>query len=205
VGATLAVDNVRSAINAMTSSANKPSRILLGTITGAHGIRGEVVIKAYTQAPENIAAYGPLVDKSGKRSFAITVKRLTSKGVVAQIEGITTRTAAQELKGIELHADRDSLPAIAESEFYYADLIGLTAIDCRGNTIGEIVSVTNYGAGDLLEVRLLGRMATELIPFAEAFVPQIDLAARRAVVCMPTIVKPDDANAEGAKESQGGS
>jgi 16S rRNA processing protein RimM len=187
----------------MPRSSNKPSRILLGTITGVHGIRGEVVIKAYTQAPENIAAYGPLVDRSGKRSFIIKVKRLTSIGVVAHIEGITTRTAAQELKGIELHVDRDRLPAIADSEFYYADLIGLTAVDCRGTTIGEIVSVANYGAGDLLEIRLLGRMATELIPFAEAFVPQIDFAARRAVVCLPTMIKPDDANDERADEIQG--
>jgi 16S rRNA processing protein RimM len=188
----------------MRSSSNKPSPILLGTIIGAHGVRGEVVIKAYTQAPENIAAYGPLLDKSGKRSFTIKVKRLTSKGVVAQIEGVTTRTAAEELKGIELHVDRGRLPVITHSEFYYADLIGLTAVDWRGKTIGEIVSVANYGAGDLLEIRLLGATATELIPFAETFVPHVDLAARRAVVCMPTIAAADEAHDARADESQGG-
>src|SRR5262249_45446284 len=175
----------------MTSSANKPCRILLGKITGAYGIRGEVVINAYTQAPENIAAYGPLMDKTGIRSFTIKVKRPTAKGVVAHIEGITTRTAAQGLKDTELYIDRNRLPATADSEFYYTDLIGLTAIDRQGKIIGEIESVTNYGAGDLLEIRLLGARATELIPFAEPFVPQVDLAAGHAIVCMP-IVKPDD-------------
>jgi 16S rRNA processing protein RimM len=187
----------------MTSSSNKSSRILLGTITGAHGVRGEIVIKTYTQAPENIAAYGPLVDKGGKRYFTIKVMRLTSKGLVAQIEGVTTRTAAEELKGIELHVDRARLPTITNSEFYYADLIGLTAVDCWGKTIGKIVSVANYGAGDLLEIRLPDVTATELIPFSETFVPQVDLAARRAVVCLPTIVAPDEANDGRTDESHG--
>ncbi len=43
----------------------------------------------------------------------------------------------------------------------------------------------NYGAGDLLEVRLEGQSVTELIPFTDAFVPVVDVAAGRVVVVMP--------------------
>ena len=160
-------------------------RILLGRIAGAHGIRGEVVIHAYTAAPADIGAYGPLFDKSGARSFQIESARATARGVVARLEGVDDRTAAEALKGVELYVDRDRLPAAAEGEFYHADLIGLAAVDPEGKAIGEIVAVQNYGAGDLLEIRLAGSGKTELVPFTEASVPEVDIASGRVMVAMP--------------------
>jgi 16S rRNA processing protein RimM len=162
------------------------ARILLGRIAGAHGTRGDVVIHAYTVAPEDIDGYGPLSDAAGTRSFEIENARTTSKGVVARLKGVANRTAAEALKGVELFVPRDRLPPAGEGEFYHADLIGLSAVDSHGNAIGEIVAVANYGAGDLLEIRLAASGKTELIPFTEAFVPEIDIAAKRVVVVMPT-------------------
>ena len=144
-----------------------------------------MVIHAYTMAPEDIGAYGPLFDKAGERSFEVANARLTAKGVVARFEGVGDRTAAEALKGVELYVDRDRLPAAAEGEFYHADLIGLAAVDPEGTHIGEIVAVQNFGAGDLLEIRLAGSGRTELVPFTEATVPEVDIAAGRAVVAMP--------------------
>src|SRR5438046_9938523 len=77
------------------------------------------------------------------------------------------------------------LPAAAEGEFYHADLIGLAAVDPEGKRIGEIVAVQNYGAGDLLEVRLAGSGKTELVPFTQASVPEVDIASGRVMVAMP--------------------
>jgi 16S rRNA processing protein RimM len=163
----------------------KSARILLGRISGAHGIRGEVVIHAYTVAPQDIGAYGPLFDEAGGRLFAIASARATAKGVVARLEGVGDRTAAEALKGVELYVDRDRLPAAAEGEFYHADLIGLAALDPEGKRIGEIVAVQNFGAGDLLEIRLAASGKTELVPFTDATVPGVDIAAGRVVVAMP--------------------
>jgi 16S rRNA processing protein RimM len=164
--------------------AAKRERILLGRIAGAHGIRGEVLIRAFTERPEDIAAYGPL-DDGGGRTFRIEAVRSTPKGVVARIAGIADRDAAAALKGASLYLDGDRLPAPGEGEFYYADLIGLAAVGPEGRPLGEIVGVHNYGAGDLLELRLAGSGKTELVAFTETFVPEIDLAARRAVVLLP--------------------
>ena len=74
--------------------------------------------------------------------------------------------------------------AAAEGEYYHADLIGMAAVDPAGQRIGEIVAVQNFGAGDLLEIRLAGRGQTELIPFTDAHVPEVDVAARRVVVVL---------------------
>jgi 16S rRNA processing protein RimM len=165
----------------VSAVAGAARRILLGRIAGAHGIRGEVLIHTFTARPEDIGAYGPLSD-GAKRTFAIESARVTAKGVVARLAGICDRATAEALKGTELYVDRDRLPATDEGEFYHADLIGLAAVDPEGRPVGEIVGVHNYGAGDLLELRLAGSEATELVSFTEAVVPEIDLAGGRAVV-----------------------
>jgi 16S rRNA processing protein RimM len=169
----------------------KAKRILLGRIVGAHGIRGEVVVHAYTAVPEDVATYGPLTDESGARPFEIVAARATPKGVVARIKGIADRNAAEALKGVALYVERARLPAAGASEFYLADLIGLEAIDPAGKTVGRIVGVPNYGAGDLLEIRLAGSANTELIPFTETYVPKVDAAAGRIVVILPTYTGDD--------------
>jgi 16S rRNA processing protein RimM len=161
--------------------AAEKNRILLGRIAGAHGIRGEVLIKSFTERPEDIAAYGPL-DDGGVRTFTIEAVRATGKGVVARLAGVRDRTAAEALRGTPLYVDRARLPPPAEGEFYHADLIGMAAVDAEGRTVGEVVGVHNHGAGDILEVRLTGSGKTELVAFTDAFVPEVDLAARRLVV-----------------------
>jgi 16S rRNA processing protein RimM len=156
-------------------------RILLGRIADAHGIRGEVLIKTFTERPEDIGAYGPLDDGAG-RTFQIEAVRATARGVVARVAGIGDRNAAEALKGVPLHVDRERLPAPAEGEFYHADLIGMTAVDAEGRPVGEVVGVYNHGAGDILELRLAESGKTELVAFTDTFVPEVDLAARRVVV-----------------------
>jgi 16S rRNA processing protein RimM len=84
-----------------------------------------------------------------------------------------------------LYVERARLPVAAEGEYYRADLIGLAAEDREGRKVGTVVAVENYGAGDILELRLEGRAKTELIPFSDAFVPVVDTAGGRVVVVLP--------------------
>ncbi len=165
---------------------DKDRRILLGRIAGPHGIRGNVVIETYTGEPQDIAAYGPLQTEDGTRQLNVSVVRVTPKGVIARLEGIGDRTGAETLKGLKLYVDRDRLPAAKEGEFYQTDLIGLRAEDDSGHLIGTVFAVQNYGAGDLLEIRLEGRRKTELVPFTDAFVPLVDIASGRVVIALPS-------------------
>lgn len=167
-------------------------QVLLGHIAGAHGIRGEVLIKSHTAEPEGIGAYGPLTDETGTRTFTLRVVRVTAKGVIARIAGVCDRTAAETLSGLRLYVDRDRLPAAADGEFYHEDLIGLEARDANGDGIGEVVGVHCYGAGDLLEIRMPGRRQTELIPFTSAFVPTVDVAGRQVTVIVPSAAPDED-------------
>ena len=164
---------------------DKDRRILLGRIAGPHGIQGNVVIETYTGEPQGIAAYGPLETEDGTRQLVVSIVRVTPKGVIALVEGVSDRTAAEALKGLKLYIDRDRLPAATEGEFYQTDLVGLKAEDRNGQCFGTVVAVQNYGAGDLLEIRLEGKRKTELVPFTDAFVPLIDVAGGRVVVVLP--------------------
>jgi 16S rRNA processing protein RimM len=162
-----------------------PPRILLGRIADAHGIGGEVLIHSYATVPEDIGAYGTLSDETGGRLFEIESTRATAKGVVARLRGVSDRSGAEALKGAELYIDRDKLPAAADDEFYHADLIGLDAVDPTGKPLGAIVAVHNFGAGDLLEIRLAGTGRTEFVPFTDTAIPSIDMGARRVTVVLP--------------------
>ncbi|MGO9546840.1 MAG: ribosome maturation factor RimM [Rhodomicrobium sp.] len=161
-------------------------RVLLGRITGAHGLKGEVKIATFTAEPEDVAAYGPLTGEDGTRTFEIASLRSTGGGaVIARLSGVKDRDGAEALRGTELYVARAVLPPADENEFYHSDLIGLKAVSAEGETLGEIAGVHNYGAGDLLELRLAGGRRTELIPFESAHVPKVDLEAG----CV-TIIKP---------------
>lgn len=160
--------------------------VLLGRITGVHGLKGEVKIAAYTGQPEDIAAYGPLTGAHGG-VFEIAVIRSAKGGsVIAALKGVADRNAAEKLKGTDLYVSRAMLPPPGNSdEFYHSDLIGLNAVSPAGEAIGKIVGVHNFGAGDLLEIRFEGERQPELIPFESSHVPRVDVAGRQIVVLRP--------------------
>ncbi|HRY07010.1 MAG TPA: ribosome maturation factor RimM [Hyphomicrobiaceae bacterium] len=166
-------------------------QILLGEITGAHGIRGEVLVRSYTGDPEAIGDYGALTDEKGASPLTLKVLRMTPKGaIVARIKGVVDRNGAEALKGRKLYVARQAMPEPNDEEdFYYADLIGLAAIDEAADALGKVIAVQNYGAGDLLEIRWHATGKSELIPFTKACVPRIDLVARQVIIALPELVE----------------
>ncbi|MCG8558267.1 MAG: ribosome maturation factor RimM [Hyphomicrobiales bacterium] len=161
-------------------------RVCLGQVSSAHGIKGEVRIKPFTQHPEDVATYGPLQDEAGTRRFEILSLRTTKGGVVARLDGVTDRNQAEALKGVKLFVDRDRLPErTEEGVWYHADLIGLVALDTGGAAFGTIVAVQNYGAGDLLEIRPATGGPTVLLPFTAEVVPDVDPEAGWVLVDPP--------------------
>ncbi|WP_274423418.1 ribosome maturation factor RimM [Chelativorans sp. YIM 93263] len=148
--------------------------IQLGIVGAAHGIRGEVRVKPYTEDPAALGDYGPLYTADG-RMLVLKNLRPSKGGVIARFEGIGDRNAAEGLNGEELFVDRSALPEdLDEEEFYHADIIGLTAIDETGTKLGKVVAIHDFGAGDLLEVRPASGQ-TLMIPFTREAVPEIDV------------------------------
>ncbi len=173
----------------------KPDRILVGVIIGAHGIRGEVKIKSFTQDPFGIANMDGLCLASGQK-IKLIKPRLHKFALCSLIEGVEDRNQAELLKGGELFLMRDALPQSEdEDDFYHVDLVGLNAITTAGEALGPVLSVHNFGAGDLLEI------GSHLIPFTRAHVPTVNLEAGLLTVVLPVYVDDIDDNDNDAVEA----
>jgi 16S rRNA processing protein RimM len=160
-------------------------KICVGAIAGAFGVRGEVRLKSFTAIPEDIAQYTPLETEDGTRSFTVKITRQINNGLAARLSGVTTKEAADALRGTQLFVPRDRLPSLPDDEFYHADLIGLDVTDTGGAPLGRVLAVLNNGADDLLELSAPGQKQTVLLPFTKAIVPTVDLAQRRIVADPP--------------------
>lgn len=151
-------------------------RIALAAVAGAHGVRGEVRLKLFSEKADSLARYRNLIVGGAERRLLSI--REGSNTAVAQFEGILDRSAAEAIRGALVEVERSDLPALEEGEYYYADLVGVAAVDRSGNALGTIVGVENYGAGDLLEIKLEDGKRS-LIPFREGIA---DLADGKIVV-----------------------
>ena len=167
------------------------TRILLGVVTAAHGIKGEVKVKTFTQSPERLHAYGPVIVEDG-RQFEVAALRVSKPDeAIVRFAGIADRNAAESLKGQRLYVPRSALPATEAGEFYYADMIGLRAEDAAGNRLGTVCGVHNFGAGDVVEIEFTDG-TTEFIAFSDANVPAVDIAAGRIVIELPPDAEEDE-------------
>lgn len=150
------------------------TQVCLGHISGAHGIKGDVQIHSYTENPMDVGSYGPVSDGVEGRLLTLRPKRVVKGKVIATVNGIFDRNAAESLRGVRLYISRSSLPPSGEGEFYCDDLIGLEVFTLEDVPAGEVISVQDYGAGTILEIRRPnGQMF--LVPFTNSIVPKVDL------------------------------
>lgn len=150
----------------------------------------------FTEDPMAVIDYGPLSTKDGARQFEVARARAAKDHLVAMLKGVTNRDEAERLNGIELYIARDALPDTDEGEYYHADLIGLAAIDPQGAAIGTVTAIHNFGAGDIVEIAPKSGPSL-LLPFTNAVVPTVDLAAGHVVIELPGEIE-DDSPADSA-------
>jgi 16S rRNA processing protein RimM len=164
----------------------------MGVFGAPQGVRGEIRVKSLTGDASAIGAYGPLTDKNRARAFVFhSLRPLKDDMLVARVVGVATRDAAEALRNVEIFARRDQLPPPADDEFYYDDLIGLEAVDSERAPLGRIVSLVNYGAGDVLEIAPFGGGDTLLLPFTKSVARRIDFDAGQIVIEPPREVEGD--------------
>jgi 16S rRNA processing protein RimM len=168
----------------MTQRGLESGWVCVAAVAGAHGIRGALKLRCFTERPEDVAAYGQLHDEHGNPLFAITIKAPCRGGLIVAAEGVSDRNAADALRGTALYVPRRMLPEPAVDEFYYADLEGLTALDAGGARLGVVRRMANFGAGDVIEIAGDdGRALT--LPFDRQTIPTVDLNQGCVVVVPP--------------------
>jgi len=168
-------------------------RVCVGVIVGVHGVRGAVRIKSFTEVVADIGYYSPVESETGGRKIRLKVTGEVKGLVIATLEGVTDRDAAEALKGTTLWIARERLPKTEEDEFLYADLIGLVAEGTDGRRLGIVKAVQDFGAGDVLDIALEPR-GSLMVPFTKAAVPEVDVPGGKVVVIPPIYVAGEEGN-----------
>lgn len=143
-------------------------------------MRGLVKLAVYANDPAHLEIHGPLyTSETGVETLKVSLHKPMNKYWLANIVGVTDRTAAERLRGTELWLPRDRLPETKEGEHYYADLIGKTVINSEGKDMGKVAAVHNFGAGDLLDIQPQAGKSFYL-PFAGEYILEITGTVIRA-------------------------
>tara|TARA_Y100000815_G_scaffold186554_1_gene170259 strand:+ start:1052 stop:1528 length:477 start_codon:yes stop_codon:yes gene_type:complete len=137
--------------------------VTLAVVIGAHGVTGEVRLKVFAEDLDTYRAFN---------SGSLTLKSLREgpNGAIARFAEIKDRNAAEAMRGTELTVPRSALPPLGDGEYYHVDLLGLPVISDGGETLGTVIAVDNYGAGDVLEIerpdgkRFMVPMNAEAVP-----------------------------------------
>jgi 16S rRNA processing protein RimM len=146
------------------------TQVTLAAIAGAHGITGEVRLKLFAQGLESLTVHKAFT--AGGRTLTLKSLRPDKIGAVARFAEVGDRTAAEALRGLLLTVPRDSLPPLADGEYYHADIIGLSVVTTCGDAVGTVTAIENYNAGDILEItRPDGK--TVMVPFKPPAVPDV--------------------------------
>jgi 16S rRNA processing protein RimM len=147
-----------------------PNPVTLAAIAGAHGVFGEVRLKVFAESLDSLKRHKRF-DANGQTLTLKSVKP-GKPDAIARFAEISSREAAEALRGTPLTVDREALPAPDEGEFYHSDLIGLPVVTTTGEAVGSVVAVENFGAGDILEIE---RPDTRrfMVPFKAEAVPEV--------------------------------
>lgn len=151
------------------------SYVNIAKIVNAHGIKGEVKLVLFLEDFSLFKKFNFITDHERTRSFSFKIKKMSDSGVIASIEGVNDRTEAEKLKGLGLFVNKQELPDASEDEFYYSDLIGLDVLLENKEFFGKVISVHDYGAGDILEIMLDSSKKNFFFPFSKESVPEINL------------------------------
>lgn len=159
--------------------------VYLGRINGVHGVRGQVKIHSDCRPREAIFNYTHFIAKRGSRPISeltLINGRPQGKGLVAKFQGFDDRDSAYTLNGLSLYIPRSELPEPEEDEFYWMDLIGLTAINKSGEVLGTVKDLFETGANDVIIIRDDNNEEI-LIPFVVPdYIVEVDFDAQQVTV-----------------------
>jgi 16S rRNA processing protein RimM len=174
----------------MTSTPS--SRLIrVGRVAGAFGVKGEVRITSFTETPLALVKYGALLKDDGSPGLTLLSGREQKGAVIAKVKEVSTPEQADALRGLFLCVARDALPEPDEDEFYLTDLVGLAALTPEGESLGQIKSVRDFGAGDLLEIQPPAGQSW-FVAFTRDNVPEVSVPEGRVVIVRPAEVSEKD-------------
>jgi 16S rRNA processing protein RimM len=153
----------------------------MGRIVAPFGVKGWVKLKVFTETPDSLLDYPAwwLATANGWQNYEVAEAEFHAKGLVVRLEGVSDRTGAEGLSGMDVGVPREAFPEPDADEFYWTDLIGLDVVNRQDEALGKIEGLLETGANDVLVVR---GDRERLIPYVASTIVAVDLQSRRVVV-----------------------
>lgn len=162
----------------------KEKRIQIGEIATAHGIKGFVKLRSFAEDETLFETGTVFTSETGAKTMAFKIRGAVKNDLLAEVVGVADRNGAEALRGTKLFIDREALPETDDGEYYIEDLKGMQVIDAQGNEIGTILSVENFGASDLLDIKPPSGQSF-YVAFTDETVTDIDFEGGKVTVVMP--------------------
>jgi 16S rRNA processing protein RimM len=164
--------------------------VAIGQIVKPQGRKGEVAVAPLTDRPERFPSLRRVfvpAPGGGSREMRVAGTWPHKGRYVVKFEGIDSIDEAETLRGLELRIGEEELQALPQGSYYHHQLKGLRVEDPSGEPIGEAVDILETGgAANVLVVR--GNGGEVLIPLAEQFIKNVDVAGGRLVAVRPEMV-----------------
>lgn len=154
----------------------------MGRVVAPYAVRGWIKLQTFTEYLDSLLDY-PVwrIGKDGDwRDYRVLDGKVHGQYLMASLEGVGDRNAAEALMGLDVAVLREEMPEAEEDEYYWDDLIGLDVVNLAGEVLGRVEGLLETGANDVLQVRDGG--TERLLPFVGAVVKEVDLEAGRLVV-----------------------
>lgn len=154
----------------------------MGRVVAPYAVKGWIKLQTYTEYLDSLLDYEVWrLGRNGNwRDYRLLDGKVHGQTLLASLEGVGDRTAAEALMGLDVAVLRQEMPEAEEDEYYWDDLVGLDVVNLAGEILGRVAGLLETGANDVLQVRDGDR--ERLIPFVEAVVKEVDLEAGRLLV-----------------------
>ena len=150
--------------------------VCMAKIISTHGVKGAVKLKLFS---EHIKDYREFIISGSTTYIKISVQSIINGVALAYFDGIDDVDHAKKIVGLKVYVSRDALPVVPSThEFYIHDLMGLDVVDASHTTIGKVIAVHNFGAGDILEIKFSAKNNTDMMLFSKHLFPEIDLQSK---------------------------
>ena len=186
----------------LTPSILPDDALEVGRILDAWGVKGWIKVLPHSNDPEALfstnswflqapdAKFRPGFSLfSGTVTLDVEESKIHSGMVVARLNGVSDRTAAEALRGARIFLSRSSFPAASSDEYYWVDLIGLEVVNRQGVELGTVRDLMSTGPQSVLCIEYTstsedGSSATfeRMIPFVAVFIDAVDIARKRITV-----------------------
>lgn len=160
---------------------SKPSRVLIGVVVSCHGLKGELVVEPQTDSLDRFDDFEAVFVAQEPEPREVLSWRPHKGRVLLTLAGIQDRNQAEALRSARLEIPFEERAELPEGRYYHDDLVGLRVVDSSGEAIGQVLGFDDRTSNGLVQVRTEAGRRFE-VPFAEAWIPEVDLEAGKLVL-----------------------